>query len=987
MLMVYPNQIKYHFYLLLLRSVYFSRRFRKYSQMCFFFFRENLRNLRETVGLSTYTTSLYINFLRKVSYLITVLFCLSSNVFAQNKSFVLNRTYNNLEWEAFVIKTEQNFPVHFYYVKDSIPAFRTFVNSDSITLLDVLRENLMPMSIYVALDKAGNIFLTKQSPVKTELPVSFFDSQKQEIQSVSSTSLKEDNKYIKTRNAIIIKTILVGTPQKGAYLSEATMSGYVTNRGNGSKIAGAALYFQELKNGVMADMDGFYSIKLKKGNYILKVSSVQNEERKYNLEVYSDDQINFSLDEKMNLMNEVSIVAEADHNVKSTTMGYEQITMKEIKKIPRMMGENDIVKTTLLLPGVQSVGEGTAGFNVRGSPADQNMFYVNQIPVYNTTHLLGFFSAFPPNAISDLTLYKSSFPAQFGGHLSSIFDLTARQGDKNKFSMRGGISPVTANLLAEGPIAKEKSSYMLAVRSTYSEWVLKQIDVPAIKNSAARFNDAIANFSLQLNSKNRLNVLTYYSSDNIKLASLTAYDYQNLGSAIKWNHFIKEKHNLECSAIYSKYTYNERNSESEAKGYQLNYSLNHVEAKTNLNLVPNKNHKLSIGANSILYLLDQGDFKPLTGGSSVIPIKLLKEQGLESGVYVNEKWEVAPSLSLDAGLRYNFYTYLGPQKSYLYREGAPLEIQNIMDTIDYPINANIKSYAAPDFRFATRYSINEYMSVKASFNQVHQYIFMLTNTIALSPTDKWKLVDKYIKPMSGEQYSTGFFSNSKNGRYEFSTELYYKKVNKLVEYKDGANLVVNPIPETDVLQGELNSYGFELMMKKKRGKINGWINYTYSRAIVQVNGIAAEEKINLGNAYPANYDKPHAVNFVFNFDLSHTFSVATNIVYATGRPITFPTGIYYQNGIPIVNYSTRNEYRIPNYFRVDLSVNMEGNLKAKKRKHSSWSFSVYNLLRRENPYSIYFTQENGYVKGHQLSIFGRPIISFSYNFKFGAYEN
>lgn len=929
----------------------------------------------------------YLTKVKRYFHLIVVLFCLSKNTVGQSTSYVLNRAYDNLEWENFVAKVEQNFPVRFYYQKDTVPRFRTFVNSDSIALLDVLKDNLMPMSIYVTIDKTGNIFLTKQSPIKVALPISFFDSEKQGTNIADTSSQKTDKKYLKTRNVSSIKTLIVGTQKKAAYIKEATMSGYVINRSNGTKVAGAALYFQELKNGVMADANGFYSIKLKKGNYVLTISSIQNEEKKYNLEVYSDEQINFLLDEKVNLLDEVSIVAEGFHNVKSTTMGHEQLTLKEIKKLPRMMGENDIIKTTLLLPGVQSVGEGTAGFNVRGSPADQNMFYINQVPVYNTTHLLGFFSAFPPNAISDLTLYKSSFPAQFGGHLSSVFDLTARQGDKNKFSLRGGISPVTANILAEGPITKESSSYMVGVRSTYSGWVLKQINVPEIRNSAARFSDAIANFSLGINDKSKINILTYYSSDNIKLASLTTYDYQNLGSSIRWNHFIKNKHNLEFSGIYSKYSYNESNSATKEKAYRLNYALNHIEAKMNLKLVPNKKHQLNLGANSILYLLDQGNFKPLTSESLVIPVTLSKEQGVESGLYVNEKWEVNPAFSVEAGVRYNFYTYLGPKKSYIYREGAPFEIKNIIDSVDYPANANIKSYSAPDLRLGARYSINELMSVKAGFNQVHQYIFMLTNTIALAPTDKWKLVDNYIKPLSGEQYSVGFFSNSRNNRYEFSTELYYKNVNNLVEYKDGANLVVNPVPETDVLQGKLGAYGVELMMKKKRGRINGWINYTYSRAMVLVNGIRAEEKINLGNPYPANYDKPHAFNFVFNYDFSHTFSIATNVVYATGRPITYPAGIYYQNGIPITYYSERNEYRIPNYFRIDLSVNMEGNLKAKKRKHSSWSFSVYNLLGRDNPYSIYFKQENGLINGYQLSIFGSPIISFSYNFKLGAYEN
>ena len=279
------------------------------------------------------------------------------------------------------------------------------------------------------------------------------------------------------------------------------------------------------------------------------------------------------------------------------------------------------------------------------------------------------------------------------------------------------------------------------------------------------------------------------------------------------------------------------------------------------------------------------------------------------------------------------------------------------------------------------------MSVKAAFNQAHQYIFMLSNTIAVAPTDKWKLADEHIKPMKGEQYSLGFFSEMKKHTYEFSTELYYKKTHNLVEYKDGANLLVNPLPETDVLQGGLTSYGSEFMFKKLKGKLNGWVSYTYSRAIVLVNGESAEEKINLGKAYPASYDKPHAFNIVANYILSHRLSVSSNIVYATGRPITYPVAVYYQQETPIIHYSARNEFRIPHYFRVDLSVNLEGNLKSKKFKHSSWNLSVYNLLGRNNPYSIYFKQEGRVIKGYKLSIFGSPILSITYNFKLGSYEN
>jgi hypothetical protein len=922
------------------------------------------------------------------NYWLFILFiaCLHTTLAAQNALYRVDRSYNGLDLAGFITKAEQNLPVHFFYQKDSLPKLQMVVESDSMLLEQVLTSNLKPFHFFATIDRSGNVFLTKNTKIKMALPVNFFDSQQPASVHDESQNTKGD-KYLATKKEIGIKTLYVGTRKNGAYKEDAVMSGFIHGGPKKLRVIGATLYFEELKSGVATDETGFYSMQLKKGKYTLVIKSLEYEEKKYNLEVYSDGQVNFSLEEKVSALKEVVIVAEGSNNLKTTSMGYEKITTKSIKMIPKMMGENDIVKTTLLLPGVQSVGEGTAGFNVRGSPADQNVFYFNQIPVYNTSHLLGFFSAFTPNAISELTLYKGSFPAQFGGHLSSVFDLTAREGNNKKFSAEGGISPVTGNLLAEGPISKGKSSYLIGVRSTYSDWALKLINVDAIKNSRARFNDGVANFTIGLNDKNRLNVTGYYSKDRIILASLTDYDYQNAGASLKWNHFIRQKHNFELSGIYSNFNYNERNSASPTRGYKTDYELNHMEARAGITLVPNGEHRLNIGANSILYQLDQGSYRPLNPESLVIPVKLSKEQGVESGVYINEEWKPSAIFSVSGGVRYNFYTFLGPHNSYIYKEDSPLEIPNIKDTVHFKKNAKVKSYSAPDLRLSVKYSINENMTLKAAFNQAHQYVFMLSNTIALAPTDKWKLVDEHIKPMNGEQYSVGFFSEMKKHTYEFSTELYYKKIHNLVEYKDGANLIVNPVPETDILQGDLTSYGSEFMLKKRTGKLNGWINYTYSRAIVLVDGKKPEEKINFGKAYPANYDKPHAFNIVANYKLSHRLSVSSNIVYATGRPITYPVAVYYQQGIPIIHYSARNEYRIPDYFRVDLSVNLEGNLKAKKFKHSSWNISIYNLLGRNNPYSIYFKQEGTLINGYELSIFGSPIYSLTYSFKLGSYEN
>lgn len=922
----------------------------------------------------------------KLFWLIILLILdLHLNLSAQPPVYRIDRTYNHLDLLQFIAKAEQNLGVRFYYQNDTLPTLSLTIENDSMLLEEALNKNLKPHSVFVTIDPDGNIFLTKGIKIKTALPSEIFGNQ--QLYTLNDTSRNEKENYLPVKNEIGIKTMYVGDKKNESGKNVVTLSGHLTGKSKGISIMGASLYFEELKTGVVSDINGFYSMQLGKGTYKVTIKSLEYEEKKFRLVIYADGKLDISLDEKVNSLKEVVILSEGSNNLKTTTMGYERISSKNIKTIPKMMGENDLVKTTLLLPGVQSVGEGTAGFNVRGSPADQNVFYLSQIPVYNTSHLMGFFSAFTPNAISDLTLYKGNFPAQFGGHLSSVFDLTAREGNNKKFSAEGGISPVTGNLLAEGPITKGKSSYLIGARSTYSDWALKLVKVDAIRNSRARFKDGVANFTLGLNDKNRMNIVGYYSNDHIILANITDYDYENIGSAIKWNHFIRQKHNLELSTIYSNYKYNEQNNSSDRSAYKINYKLSHLEVKTGLVIVPTIKHRLQVGANSIMYQLDNGSYEPLHDRSLIKPLNLKSEQGIESGVYINEEWKPSTIFSLSAGLRYNFYTFLGPHTSYIYRQGTGMELENISDTINYKKNAAVKSYSAPDLRLSAKYSINEFMSLKAAFSQVHQYIFMLSNTISVSPTDKWKLVDDHIKPMNGQQYAVGFVSEMKKHMYEFSTELYYKKINNLIEYKDGANLLVNPVPETDVLQGDLKSYGAEFMFKKITGKLNGWLSYTYSRAIVRVNGELPGEKINFGNPFPVNYDKPHAANVVINYKFTHRFSISSNVVYATGRPITYPAAFYYQQGVPVIHYSARNESRIPDYFRVDISVSIEGNLKAKKFKHSFWNFSVYNLLGRDNPYSVYFKQENNLINGYKLSIFGDPIFSITYNFKLGNYEN
>jgi len=916
-----------------------------------------------------------------------ILFMTLSSLMAQNEEVFIDRSYNNLSWNDFVRKVETNFQLKFYYDDSTLLNLKVKINND-LNLKQVLRENLRPLKLSFVFENK-NVFITKDGSIKTTLPKDFFNENIKSSDNLFDERTTESNiqEYLSTRKALLTQNIVIGDKKKGAGKNIVTVDGFIKNTEDGLPIIGGSLYFEELETGTTTNELGYFSISLKKGKYSLKVNSIESKEENYQVEILSDGRVELYLDKKVYALDEVIIRSDLEDNVRGTQMGFDKISAKSIKEIPTVMGERDIIKVALLLPGVQSVGEGASGYNVRGSPADQNVFYLNNIPVYNTSHLFGFFTAFTPDAISDFKLYKSNIPAKYGGRLSSIFDISAKEGNKKRFSVRGGISPITGSLMVEGPFAKDKSSYLVAVRSTYSNWVLKMIDNYEISNSNASFADAITNFSIALNPNNQIKILTYFSYDDISLVSQSDFDYQNMGASLGWDHIIRNKHNLQLTYSYSNYGFNEENRQLDWAAYKNNYNLQHNEIRANIILRPNSKHSISFGANSILYNLDRGDHLPLTEESNVVPVHLGKEKGIEGGIYIDEEWTVTPVFSLSGGFRFNYYSYLGPQEVYEYIPGAPLEIENITDTVYYGDNEAIKTYTSPDFRLAAKYILSPNLSVKASFSQLHQYIFMLSNTIAMSPSDKWKLSDRHIKPMRGQQYSVGVFTNFFKGTMEFSAEAYYKKVNNLVEYKDGADLLVTKVVETEVLQGDLDAYGLELMLKKPYGRLNGWVNYTYSSSTVLVRGDDESTSINFGESYPANYDKPHAFNLVLNYKLSRRLSFSSNVVYSTGRPITYPTAIFYQDDSQITYYSGRNEYRLPDYFRLDLAVNLEGNLKKNKLFHGSWSFSVYNVTGRKNAYSVYFKSEGGKINGYKLSIFGSPIVSLSYNFKLGNYDN
>ena len=620
-------------------------------------------------------------------------------------------------------------------------------------------------------------------------------------------------------------------------------------------------------------------------------------------------------------------------------------------------------------------------FNVRGGSADQNLILLNDATIYNPSHFFGFFSSFDPEIVKDVELYKSSIPEKYGGRLSSVLAVTDREGNKKDFTGSAGIGLLTSRLNIEGPIIKNKTSFILGARTSYSNWLLSLLP-EEYKHSSASFYDINLGISSQLNDKNNIYITGYVSHDAFKLNSDTTYSYGNKNGNIKWKHNFNDKLFSLITAGHDRYDYQISSDANVVNGYNLNYNINQTNFKADFTYYLNRKNTVDFGLSSIYYKLNPGNFEPYDDRSLIVPDVVPAEQALESALYFGDKYDVTPDLTVDLGIRYSLYDYLGPQTVDHYAPGLPKTSANVVDSTTYKNGQIINSYHSPEIRASVRYGLNDNMSLKASYNTLTQYIHLLSNSTAISPTDVYKLSDPNIKPQHGDQVSLGIYKNAAANTIETSIEVYYKRIKDYLDYKSGATLLLNDHIEQDVINTQGKAYGIEFLIKKTEGKLNGWMSYTYSRTFLRQDDPDAGELINGGNYYPANYDKPNSFDFTGNYRFTHRYSVSLNVVYSTGRPITLPVAKFEYGGSERVYYSDRNAYRIPDYFRSDLSVNIEGNHKVHQRFHNSWSFGVYNLTGRANAYSTYFAEQGGAINGYQLSIFAKPIPFINYNIRF-----
>jgi hypothetical protein len=915
-------------------------------------------------------------------FVLFIFFVFSKSLLAQTEQGI-TVSFKNTPLSEAVLQVESLSQKHFFFEKSWLQGYFVSENFEAETLRNVLERLFKNTSINYLL-KDDRVILLNNTYVYSELPSNFFNLQKtgekENVDNNNAPIFQEE--YSAGPTAQQRRLVTIGKQRPNSANKTFVLTGVFKNSKTGEPLQNLSISTVDRSKYAVTDADGRYQIRLPYGLNKLETNLLGFEKIRQDVIMYGDGSLNLELHENTESLEEVVVKSKKDANVRDAVVGVTNIDIETIKTIPLVLGERDLLKVATTMPGIKTTGEGSSGFNVRGGRADQNLILLDDAVLYNPSHFLGFFSAVNPFTTGSMEIYKASIPAEYGGRLSSVFDIETKSGDMEKFKGEGSVGPITANLAVEVPVVKQKASVIAGFRATYSDWILRSLKEDELQNSEASFYDGIVKYKHNLDPKNNIQGTFYFSKDRFSITSDSIFDYNNRLISLKYGHNFNEKHRTELILVSSQYKYG---IDYEAEGnnnFKFGYELNEYQGKLNFNYKLGNKHKLSYGLSSKLYSIDPGTMEPKGPESDVMAKTIDREKGLEAALYVADLFEVTDKLLLDLGLRYSFYSALGPATQNIYEEGLPKSESTLVEVKEFGSNKSIKTYGGPEYRLSARYLLGNDFSVKAGYNRTIQYLHLLSTNTTQSPTDIWKLSDYNIAPQRANQYSLGFFKNLSGKDVEFSLEGYYKTMTDLLDYKIGAQLVLNENLETELLQGEGKAYGVEFLVKKNSGRFNGYVGYSYSRSFVKLDSPLRQERVNNGEFFPANYDKPHDFSVVANFKLTKRFSFSGNFIYQTGRPITYPIGRFVFAGEEQVLYSDRNQFRIPDYFRLDLGVNIEGNHKRNKLAHSFINISVYNVLGRNNPYSVFFVNEQGQIKAYQTSIFSVPVPTITYNFKF-----
>ena len=898
---------------------------------------------------------------------LTILFCLISTItFSPVKAQQNKNSRDSSAYVNFIdlsSKIESKYQVHLFYKPE------WFVNKTfPIALLDLpleeclLRIKRLSNLTYVIVDQISYIFV----PIETR----------------HDLSNGSDNSDV----------LLIGNPNEFGKYSKATIDGKLVDGKTGDPLIGAVINIEKLKFVTITDQNGVFNIIVPVGEYDVKLSYVGYEDNLRKIKVLSNGKANLELFEKSFKINEVVITAErAEFNVTRTQMSVVRLDAKNIKELPVSLGEKDIIKSVTLMPGVQSTGEFGTGFFVRGGSSDQNLILVEDVPLFNSSHVFGLISAINPDGVTGITLLKAGIPAKYGERASSVMDIRLGGSNSGNVQVKGGIGLLNSRLNLEVPLFKKKASLILGVRNSYSNWLLHQMPDLDLMNSSAGFYDVNGLFTFNFNSKNKITLFGYYSDDKFSFSKNTHYQYGNAMASFRLTHVFNKylSTSLLLGASRYKYNINEIDTIRRSDAYQIKSTTTYHNLKWNFAWIPSDFHSFDIGINTILYQIMPGDLSPYGAVSEIQPKRMPSEKGIELAAYISDNINISSEFSTEVGLRYTRYAALGPGSVFVFQSDYPKTQQSITNTLLYQNNQIIKWYPALEPRIAFRYSINEYSSLKASYNRTNQFINLISNTTVVTPTDVWKLSSPNLKPHTCDQYALGYFRNFNNNTLETSVELYYKTLKNVIEYKNGAKILLNEFLETELLDASGYNYGIEFYLKKNSGRLTGWASYTFSKTMRHTTGSSVVEQINGNRYFSSPSDKPNNLILVGNYHISRRWRFSGLFTFNTGRPITLPELKYQFDGNQLIYYSDRNKYRLPDYHRLDISITLDESLRLKKKWKGSWTLSIVNLYGRKNAYSVYYKKEtpsasNNYqlFSLYKMYIIGIPLPTLTYNFIF-----
>lgn len=766
-----------------------------------------------------------------------------------------------------------------------------------------------------------------------------------------------------------------------------TLKGVVTDAYSNETLSGVNIVFKQLQTGTTTNTYGFYSIDVPSGKYTIEVTYLGYRTIQKTILINGDTTLNIQLNVFNEELEEVIIIEDIERtNIRDPQMSVSKLSINTIKQIPVVLGEADVIKSIILLPGVTSAGEGASGFNVRGGAADQNLILLDEATIFNSSHLFGLFSIFNPDAIKDIRLYKGGIPAKYGGRVSSVLDIYQKDGNSKRFSAQGGIGALSSKLLVEGPIKKDKSSYLFGGRSSYAHLFLALTD----NENTAYFYDLNTKISYTINDANTVLISGYFGRDVFNLNDSFKNTYGNSILNLRWNHVINNKMFSNLSVIYSDYYYGLDLNLAE---FRYDSGIRNANVKYGFNHFINNKITLNYGLQNTIYEFNPGEIIPTNSESGVNAATLTKKYALESGLYVSAEHKISETLRAEYGLRYSAFLRLGQDRLFTYANNEPViynDVQGVYESAT-PIGEDtfsrsdvIKSFGTFEPRLSVSYTLNEQASIKASYNRIAQYVHLLSVTSSPTPLDVYTPSGRYVKPQLLNQVALGYYKNFKGNNFSLELETFYKTVNNRIDYIDGADLIANDAIEQVILNGEARAYGAEILLKKNTGRLQGWLAYTLSKSEQRTPGRTPDEPgIANGNWYRTNYDKTHDISITGTYNLNKKWSFSGNLLFQTGQPATFPEGQYQFEGQTVPVYGSRNSSRLPAYHRLDISAKYIPKPDKNKGWQSYYSFSIYNVYNRYNAASINFREnrDTGNNEALRFSIFG-IVPSVSYNFKF-----